>query len=166
MPNWAEGTLKVRGSKENIINFLKNELLGGTYPVFRKGDDGRPTIEHKHKEITHSQTDYDFTVECDGGFYINGTRRAFIDIKKVCFDFYDEDIEMFEIEGFKQAWAVIPDNYTHLSKKYHLDFKIFAFEMGMEFTQEIEIIKGQITKCIEHEYDNYFWEVPFARMGG
>lgn len=30
MPNWAEGTLKVRGTKENIVNFLKNGILG--YP--------------------------------------------------------------------------------------------------------------------------------------
>lgn len=31
MPNWCKGTLKIRGKKENIINFLENgtSLLDG-----------------------------------------------------------------------------------------------------------------------------------------
>ena len=36
----------------------------------------------------------------------------------------------------------------------------------MEFTQEIEISKGEIIKDICYEYDNYQWEVPFINLGG
>lgn len=167
MPNWAEGTFKVRGKKEDIIKFLKNELLGTTFPVFGEDKEGKPTIEYQSKVVEIKEEDYDYTVSCEGGFYINGSRRAFIEESEICFYFYDEEVEMLEICGFKQAWAVIPDNYIAASKKYNLDFKIFAFEMGMEFTQEIEIIKGKITKDIAKEkYEDYFWDVPFSGMGG
>ncbi len=46
------------------------------------------------------------------------------------------------------------------------DIKIFTFECGMEFTQEIEISKGEIIKNACYEYDDYQWEVPFSNLGG
>lgn len=50
--------------------------------------------------------------------------------------------------------------------KYDLDMKIFAFERGMEFTQEIELCKGKIVKDVAEEHKDYFWTVPFAGLGG
>ncbi|HBM3450470.1 TPA: hypothetical protein LWH53_002955 [Listeria monocytogenes] len=44
--------------------------------------------------------------------------------------------------------------------------KIFAFERGMEFTQEIELCKGKIVKDVAEEHEDYFWTVPFAGLGG
>lgn len=167
MPNWSEGTFKVRGKREDIINFLKNELLGSVQMIFGNNEEGTPTVEHKHREVTIKEDDYDFTIECKDGFFISGSRRAFIESESICFDFYDRHTEHLEIMGFKQAWAVIPDNYTAASKKYNLDFKIFAFERGMEFTQEIEIIKGEVTKdIVKEKFEDYFWDVPFSEMGG
>lgn len=166
MPNWAEGTLKVRGTKENILNFLRNEMLGDIKHTFGVDEQGEPIAKIERKAITTTESDYDFKLECKGGFYIKGTRRAFIENNKIEFDFYDEDIEKLEISGFKQAWGVAPENFIPFSKKYDLDIKIFAFERGMEFTQEIEITKGKITKDLGKEYDDYFWEVPFAEIGG
>lgn len=43
---------------------------------------------------------------------------------------------------------------------------IFGFEMGMEFTQEVEIIDGEITIDKETTYDDYALEVPFEKLGG
>jgi len=170
MPNWAEGTLKVRGKKENIIKFLREGLLG--YP--ERGYDGvdehgLPKIVYSHREvdITHDE-DWETDIHCKGGFYIDKTRRAFIE--EECIQFYHDyeaDIYKLEILGFKQAWAASPENFIELSKQYELDIKIFTFEMGMEFTQEIEIINGELTKNKEQEkFDDYFWEVPFATIGG
>lgn len=31
MPNWAEGTIKVRGTKNQIIDYLKNVFEGGDF---------------------------------------------------------------------------------------------------------------------------------------
>ena len=39
--------------------------------------------------------------------------------------------------------------------------------MGMEFTQEIEISKGDIVKDIcNDDFSNYSWDVPFSNLGG
>ncbi len=167
MPNWAEGTLKIRGTKENIVNFLKNELLGKMYPIFSKEEDGTPKVEYGHKEVLFKENEWgDIEIKCEGGFYIGQSRRAFIENSSLDIEFLDEDIEQVELEGFKQAWAAVPENYQVLSKKYQLDMKIFTFECGMEFTQEIEIQKGELIKNKEKEYSDWFWEVPFSKMGG
>lgn len=164
MPNWAEGTLKIRGTKENILNFLKNELLGSTYPIFLNDE-----VEYKHRTVEHEINNYgEYVFRCEDGFYINNTRRAFIYNTELIFDLYEDDDEIpqIEIEGFRQAWGVISDNYVDHSKKYDLDMKIFAFERGMEFTQEIELCKGKIVKDVAEEHEDYFWTVPFAGLGG
>lgn len=153
MPNWAEGTLKLRGKTENIVSALKEMLL----------ENQGTTLEEEHDgTLLTFKTENDY-------FYINGTRRAFISGKdiEIWLDEDDEDFVIIELENFKQAWAALADNYTEISSKFDVDIKIFTFEMGMEFTQEIEISKGEIIKNIVNEnFTNYSWGVPFSRLGG
>ncbi|HFL1327644.1 TPA: hypothetical protein ACGJGJ_001785 [Streptococcus pneumoniae] len=52
------------------------------------------------------------------------------------------------------------------SEKFNVDIKIFTFEQGLEFTQEIEISKGKILKDIVLKYGDYRWEVAFSNLGG
>lgn len=162
MPNWAEGTLKVRGTKENIINFMKN---GISFPP-RAVLSGKEII-HKTNELQIKQDDQETNLFCEYGFYINDTRRAFVENKNINF-YHEDDADIFnlEITDFRQAWGVIPENFIAISKKYKIDIKIFTFEMGMEFTQEIEIIEGKLTKDEAKKYDDYFWDVPFSQLGG
>ncbi|KAA9252251.1 hypothetical protein F6I28_10070, partial [Streptococcus anginosus] len=78
-----------------------------------------------------------------------------------------DDLPIIEIQDFKQAWAAIAENYQEISSKFDVDIKIFTFEMGMEFTQEIEISKGDIVKDIcNDDFSNYSWDVPFSNLGG
>ena len=125
MANFAQGTIKLRGRAENIKSALKY-MFSTVVDI---------TIKEDGEIITFSTT--------DSHFYINGTRRAFIDNDS--FKIYlDDDFLIIELEDFKQAWAAIADNYTEISSKFDVDIKIFTFEMGMEVTQEIEISKGKI----------------------
>lgn len=150
MPNWAEGTLKLRGRRENVASALKEMLLGNEGATLEEEYDGT---------LLRFKNEYDY-------FYINGTRRAFISSKDIEI-WLDDDFVIIELEDFKQAWAVLADNYTEISSKFDGDIKIFTFEMGMEFTQEIEISKGEIIKNIVNEnFTNYSWDVPFSRLGG
>ena len=148
MPNWAEGSLKLRGKSENIASALKEMLLNDTVTLEDKWDDALL--------IFNNTAPY---------FYINGTRRAFIDKKQIEV-WFEEEFLTVELDNFKQAWSAIPENYKKISSKFDVDIKIFTFECGMEFTQEIEISKGEIIKDICYEYDNYQWEVPFSKLGG
>lgn len=148
MPNWAEGTIKLRGKSENIASALKEMLLNDTVTLEDKWDGALL--------IFNNTTPY---------FRINKTRRAFIDQKQIDV-WFEEEFCIVELDNFKQAWSAIPENYQEISTKYDVDIKIFTFEMGMEFTQEIEISKGKIIKDICNEFDNYQWDVPFSRLGG
>lgn len=148
MPNWAEGSLKLRGRSENIASALKEMLLNDT-----------ATLEYKWDGallIFNNTVPY---------FYIDGTRRAFIDKKQIEV-WFEEEFCTVELDDFKQAWSAIPENYQEISSKFDVDIKIFTFEKGMEFTQEIEISKGKIIKNVCNEYDDYQWEVPFSDLGG
>lgn len=147
MPNWAKGSLKLRGRSENISSALKEMLLSDTV-----------TLE----EYDGTLLEFNNTAPY---FYINGTRRAFIDQEQIEV-WLEEEFCIVELDNFKQAWSAIPENYQEISSKFDVDIKIFAFECGNEFTQEIEISKGKIVKDVCREYDDYQWEVPFSNFGG
>lgn len=149
MPNWAEGSLKLRGKKENIAQALKYMFCtAGNVEI-------EEDLEIGLFELT-TTAPY---------FYINKTRRAFIDQKRIEV-WLEEKFCIVELDNFKQAWSAIPENYKEISSKFDVDIKIFTFECGIEFTQEIEISKGEIIKDVCYEYDDYQWEVPFSNLGG
>lgn len=150
MPNWAKGSLKLRGKSGNIASALNEMLLSDTV-----------TLED---EYDGTLLRFNNTAPC---FYINGTRRAFVDQKQIeVWLELEKEFCIVELDNFKQAWSAIPENYQEISSKFDVDIKIFTFECGMEFTQEIEISKGEIIKNICYEYDDYQWEVPFSNLGG
>lgn len=117
MPNWAKGSLKLRGRSENIVSALKEMLLNNTVTL---KDEYDGTLL-----IFNSTAPY---------FYINETRRAFIDQKRIEV-WLEEKFCIVELDNFKQAWSAIPENYQEISSKFDVDIKIFTFECGMEFTQ-------------------------------
>ena len=133
MPNWAKGSLKLRGRSENIASALKEMLLNDTVTL---------------------EDEYDGTLlkfnNTAPYFYINNTRRAFINQKQIEV-WLEEKFCIVELDNFKQAWSAIPENYKEISSKFDVDIKIFTFECGMEFTQEIEISKGEIIKDVSHK---------------
>nr|DAR69287.1 MAG TPA: hypothetical protein [Caudoviricetes sp.] len=148
MPNFAEGTLKLRGERENIKSALKEMLASDTVTISEENDGAK---------LFFSTT--------NSYFYINGTKRAFFD-KNLIEILFEETFEVIEIDNFIQAWGVIPENFLVFSKKHGVDIKIFAFEQGLEYSQEIEIINGAITRNIKSKYVDYKWDVPFSKLGG
>lgn len=148
MPNWAEGSLKLRGKCENIASALKEMLLNDTVTLEEERDGDLL--------VFNNTAPY---------FYINKTRRAFINQNQIEV-WLEEEFCIVELDNFQQAWSAIPENYQEISSKFDVDIKIFTFERGMEFTQEIEISKGEIIKNVCSNYDDYQWEVPFSNLGG
>ncbi|KYD03467.1 hypothetical protein B4102_3385 [Heyndrickxia sporothermodurans] len=158
MPNWCEGTMKVRGTKDNLVKFLKN----GFAPVSWLGSE---------KEMQVSEDDYSVSIKCDDklhGFHVRGTHRNFVETNCIEFEFWDEDKEthVMLLENYKAAWGIEAESLSNLSKEYDLDFKIYAFERGMEFNQDIEIVKGEIVKDDEIQFDDYEWECISPGVGG
>ena len=157
MPNWCEGILKIRGKKENIIKFIEEGLEN----VGLMGE----TINEK--KILDEQEDY-LQIKEDNTLHIKNTRRAFV------YDKYGE-IFLYKIKkkdicviclDFKQAWDIDTEPLAEISVKFNVDFKIFAFESGMQFNRDIEIIQGEIIKDEVIEYEDYIWDCINPHIGG
>lgn len=163
MPNWAEGVFKLRGKRADIRKFIVEGLtpipdLNGQIASMMGKQFEQPKAEIQEDE-------YDLTMKSPNGFHITGTRRAFIE-GDIVWDFQDKNIEVLSIDSFKQAWAVQAAPLAELSKKYNVDIKIYVYERGMEFNQDIEIHKGEIIKNNEITFDNYDWECLHPELGG
>ena len=48
MPNWAEGNIRLRGKRENILSFISNELVAiyeeQTYSEEEEDENGNPAL--------------------------------------------------------------------------------------------------------------------------
>lgn len=164
MPNWCKGNLKIRGKKENIIKFLTEgtSLLDG----FWEPKEIKPEIEvNDCDEIEIKNID---KIKGIDFLYIKGTRRHFIDPieNEIYIHNTDEKEAVICLENFKAAWGIDTEALRVISKRYSIDFKIYAFESGTEFNQDIEIIKGKIVKDEEIKFKDYVWECIEPNIGG
>lgn len=103
---------------------------------------------------------------CNEKCWIEGTTRGFVNDLDVYFEEYEDDsIQTIALDA-EFAWAINPEELLKVCQKYHVDMRIYAFEIGLEFNQEIEIINGKITKDSYFEFQDYVWECICPDMGG
>lgn len=150
MPNWIEGTMKLRGKAEDLIRFVDNGFDGNV-----------------NKEDGSDYASY----YIDENVYVNDSRRAFTD-----HDFYldiskkSEKNQVVTIP-IKQAWSFTPyegaeQRWIDLAKKYNFDIRLQGFECGLQFYQDVEIVNGVLARNDEKQYADWDWECPMPRLGG
>lgn len=164
MPNWCKGNLKIRGKRENIIEFLEEGtcLVEGFWEPKRI----KPEIEiNDCGEIEIKNIDGE---KVRNVLYIKETRRHFIDPIENGIFIYNEDEEeqIICLENFKAAWNIDTEELRTISEKYSIDIKTYGFERGMEFNQDIEIVKGKIIKDKTIKFKDYIWECIEPELGG
>ena len=159
MPNWIKGTMKLRGKREDITRFFREGLEPSNWP--KPEDRENQVVENGDDEYL----DFSFRNEP----HIVGTRRAFIT---------DSGVEMEKDEGIvcvdiKQAWSFNATGdssdlkkWKSISDEFNLDIRLFGIECGIEFTQEIIIVRGKEVIDNVKQYENWEWECPFPNMGG
>ena len=166
MPNWIEGTLKLRGKQKDIKRFIEEGLEASIY--YGKID----RIENQ--VIDYSDDSYlDYTFKNNP--HVKGTRRMFI---------RDCSIFMVEDEGvccflIKQAWAFSGENdnleiLIRIADEYNVDIKLYGIEGGAQFCQEVlvrhgnkeEGRPGRVVYDNVIQYEDWDWECPFPEMGG
>lgn len=161
MPNWIEGTMKLRGKREDILRFFREGLDASSW----LGDGSGKLKDQVTDESGENYLEFTFKDEP----HIAGTRRAFITDNYL----YMEGDEGIACVNVKQAWAFYAgrdtkdlENWKNISDKFNVDIRLFGIEQGMCFTQEIIIIRGRRPIVNEREYEDWDWECPFPRMGG
>ena len=158
MPNWCTGDLKVRGKKEDIVKFLKKELfvLGGN--ILNR--------EYKEPEVVVGEYSIEVPSSNDGLWFRNLNRTGFNQPIDLYFDEDDGEILTLNLGEIQSAWGTDTKGLTKISKKYNLDFKIYAYEKGMQFNIDYEVHKGEVIKNDEITYDDYVWECTNPDIGG
>ena len=151
MPNWCEGSLKVRGTKGNITKFI----LEGLHPVDFLGEEHPKLSLNEYGDIDSNET-------C----WIENTRRGFVDGVEVYLSDYEDDEILVAVFDSRFAWGIIATDLLETCIKYHVDMKIHAFERGLEFNQVIEIIDGKIVKDEELHFEDYRWDCICPNIGG
>mgnify|MGYP000846383448 CR=1 FL=1 len=156
MPNWCEGTLKVRGT----IKDLKNFVLNGLIPVSPIGGTQKPLSVYGEDETSL------YIPSVPDTLYIKGTRRAFCEPDYIEVSSDEPNDKTILTMPFKQAWAILSDNLLEVCKEFNIDMKIQGFERGMQFSQIVEIVNGEIIQDEEIKYDDWEWDCPCPDMGG
>lgn len=157
MPNWCEGSLKIRGKFEDVKKFLKEELR--VYDVENLNGE---VIENAIKIMSDSEDS--FWISFKKNAYINGTKRGFVIAQDVSFLNYGDKIVC--VLDFREAWGINPEPYLELAKKHDVDIRLYGFEKGMQFNQEVIIENGEIIKDEGIEFDDYDWECIMPNLGG
>lgn len=166
MPNWAEGSLKIRGPIKNIKRFLDEGIQKKQLNTFGKEMDEDIVTFYDWSDECGIEYEYHFVSTS----HIKHTSRAFVDPEKygeyACLGGKStEDIDTIALP-FKQAWRAEAKSFEEISKEYGIDIAIHTFEKGAEFEQDILIKDGEIVKDEIIEYDNYKFESALPMLGG
>lgn len=155
MPNWIEGTLKLRGKTEGLKKFFIEYLDPST-----NFGEVRTIDEFIKCDFNDEWQEYDVTIKNEP--HIKDSRRAFLEDDSVYWEGSQATIALM----IKQAWNFDVEPFVAISKECGLDVRLYGFECGVEFCQEIEIIDGEVTFNNTIEYDDWCWECPMPRLGG
>lgn len=163
MPNWCEGNIKIRGKKKDVIEFLENDIL----KMYMTNLFEEPKAENIKME--HNGFSYVYELEGDKNYlYLKDSARCFIEQNIIEIYIYSDSNKAptYLTLNIKQAWGIDEKLFEKLSKKYNLDFNIYASEKGMEFEQYITIIDGKITRNETKKYDDFYFEAINPELGG
>jgi hypothetical protein len=168
MPNWIEGSMKLRGETKDLKKFFEEGITVYKYEM-GIDENGEPKFKeteidkNKYLKIEYEdENGFDVRISKGSEPYIKGTRRAFIIEPDIIFVY--NGYACFNIQ---QAWDFSTENFIEIAKKYNLDVRLFGIERGMKFAREIEISKtGDVVIDKEITYDDFCWDCPFPNLGG
>ena len=161
MPNWCEGFLKIRGSMQNIKKFLLEGLIAydwGKHTNFEE-------IPRTDGVTLSLEYEDEISIIINHECHITGTTRAF------ALDGYASIMsragkDTVTTINIKQAWDMIAEEFAQISKKYDVDFRLFGYERGQQFSRDIIIEKGIVKSDLTQRYDDWHWECPCSELGG
>lgn len=161
MPNWCSGWMKIRGKKQDILDFFKNEVAIVTCEDFYKQTISEAVFENDEYEFAYS-----LKKAKNQKWYLRNSRRFFFLDKEITF-YNNEQANCYLNLEIQQAWHIdVGKLLTSHSKKYNIDFNIYASECGMAFEQYITIVNGKVIRNDAIKYDDFGFEAINPSLGG
>ena len=169
MPNWIEGVLKLRGTKESITRFIHEGISYGDFKrEYIKDENNEISVKEIFipRQCKIDEGDYYITISNTDSLHIKGTRRMFINSDKIEVYFHCEDDKHTVFLDVKRAWRLDENELLRIATDFGLDLRIFGTESSMEFCQLVEIVDGKVTIAKQIDYKDFDWECPDPRLGG
>lgn len=175
MPNWCEGSLKLRGKYTDILKFFEEGV--NAYELVWENKESRTNIIPKKEWCEIEEYDDGETIianhlKSSGWIYIEETNRAFIEEDFCSYRIYRDknDINCICALPFKQAWSIRQQDWIDIAKKYNLEIKIFVIESGTGFWCSLHILKDGViveNNFLQYQdYKDYVWNCLLPWMGG
>ena len=171
MPNWCEGSLKLRGKSENILRFI-NEGLN----VYKDSSD--TPIDKKDWLRIVEVGDKCLEIYFDKDtIYVEGTQRAFVNNRYSsnlhftdCITIHKDSDDEICCLAVSQAWAFRDEDWIEIAKKYGLTVKLYGIEQGMGFVEDILLTDNGKTVGDNSpsyaDYKDFVWNCPIPWLGG
>lgn len=176
MPNWISGTLKVRGTYEDVKKFYTEGVSRYNTEWDSKTNQCNSIAIPKEKWMKVEESGEPGSRECYISYlngndygdwtYVEDTRRAFISSGGIWIYEHSSKDQSIGVCRINQAWGFEEGDWVDISKKYNVDVRLYGLECGMCFGTEIEIHKGKVIFIKDIVYDDWSWECPFPDMGG
>lgn len=176
MPNWCEGSLKLRGNSANILRFFKEGLTSYVGHWNENNEyENIPVDKDKWLEIVDDGDYYEvYLTPVDSAWiHVDNTKRAFIDGRySIVFD--KSSPNAVAATDVRQAWDFRADEWIEIANKYQIDIRLYGIESGVGFVRMVDIgynggLKREITTNEYAKFDDYnkfIWNCPFPWMGG
>ena len=165
MPNWIEGTLKIRGPYENVRH-LYEEGLNAT-DIYHN-----PIPKEKWLKIDtyeeYGDGYFDISILDKRWAHVEGTHRAFITGEHdICVREVFNAPELIVVSDIHQAKCFKEYDWISIAKKYSIDIRLWRLESNMHFGQSIEINRlGEVLISELIGYEDWIWECPLPFLGG
>lgn len=169
MPNWAEGNIRFRGKRENLINFFTHELSS---PYYRK--DG--TIGERPVKLESINDGWSMRIKRDpdtlSSLYFRGSNRQFVDMDDFECDFEfsngtNQNVDQIVIfTGYKAAWNVDQTYFKEKAERYKIDIRTFVWEQGLEWSSVTTWYRNGRMEEETRSYVDWLWDASMPYYGG
>lgn len=167
MPNWARGNIRIRGKRDNILEFLRSELIA----VDENFGMSRPVV------VEENQGGWSLIVRrpcenCDVLFFRGSDGQYVLD-----FDGGDIELPLSEgpnknvdqilvLEDFSGAWDIDRRIFPRYAQDYKIDIRLFVWECGMCWSTVATYYKDGRVDCEDRRYSDWLWDSPMPFYGG
>ena len=176
MPNWAEGNIRVRGKRENIIRYIQENFIS-IYDLEGGKWEERPV----HLEIGAGGWELLINKDADtnGCIWFKNSKRMFIDYDRCNFEhthtisgeFSDDEKhtnkdQVLYLDGFKGAWGIDGEYFRKAATDYKVDIRLFVWERGMEWSSVSTFYRDGHVEDDSRTYSEWMWESALPNYGG
>ena len=176
MPNWAEGNIRIRGKRENIIRYIQENLIS-VYELQYDQWEERPV----HLEVSAGGWELLINKDEDTNscLWFKDSKRMFIDYDRsdtgnkhtISGEFSDDEKHTKEdqvlfLNGFKGAWGIDDEYFRKAAVDYKVDIRLFVWERGMQWSSRSTYFRNGRVEGDSQTYSDWMWESALPNYGG